>query len=165
MTALLKKYWLLKACARRRERTHDLAPRPRLAMGRAWMLSGLGLTSVHPAWVRLMARCELDELYRTCLVKAQRHKDDRSTGRWTLRRFFASKANGACRPECPKWGLKNGKRTLHGGTCANGSFVPISLQKSEVAGRRIFLRKTRSEKQPLIRIVSVALPKSPVSLT
>jgi len=58
MTALLKKYWLLKACARRRERTHDLAPRLRLAMGRAWMLSGLGLISVHAAWVRLVARCQ-----------------------------------------------------------------------------------------------------------
>jgi hypothetical protein len=45
-----------------------------------------------------------------------------------------------------------------------GRFVPIVLQKSKVAGRRIFA-KTRNENQSPIRVTSIASSKSPVSLT
>jgi hypothetical protein len=47
---------------------------------------------------------------------------------------------------------------------ADGSYWQIVLQKSKVAGDEFFV-ETRNGKQSPIRITSIALPKSPVSLT
>jgi hypothetical protein len=44
------------------------------------------------------------------------------------------------------------------------AIIPIVLQNSKVAGLRIFAKIRNGTKSP-IRITSIALPKSPMSLT
>src|SRR4051794_34519046 len=63
---------------------------------------------------------------------------------------------------CP-WGQYDAVRSFCG-SLAHDRLVPIVLQKSKIAGRRIFRENTRRE-AITIRMTSIALPKSPVSLT